>query len=187
MAPSQRRPSPNSLAYIIFTSGSTGQSKGVMIEHQSVVSRIRPSTNMCAAGTTRKSVAHMASLAFDAAIWEIYSALLNGGTVVCIDTMAVLDYQRLGGVFTRHRVRVAFITPALLKECIATAPATIAQLESLIVGGERFDPQVLLQARKLLRNEELIHAYGPTENTIYSTKYTVTEDEIAVTGFPLDA
>ncbi|KAL4890543.1 hypothetical protein BDV59DRAFT_204255 [Aspergillus ambiguus] len=181
----QRHPSPNSLAYIIFTSGSTGQPKGVMIEHRSVICRVRPSTNICAAGTAHKAVAHLASLAFDAATWEIYSALLNGGTVICIDTMTVLDYRQLEVVFAQYHVRVAFMTPAFLKECIAASPATIAHLESLAVGGDKLDPQVVFQARKLLGCGELINGYGPTENTIFSTKYTLTDGEAAVNGVPI--
>ncbi|KAK1140960.1 Nonribosomal Peptide Synthase (NRPS) [Aspergillus melleus] len=168
--PVPRLPSPTSLAYIIYTSGSTGKPKGVMIEHRSVVCRMHSSTNISANGTG-KPVAHMASLAFDASIWEIYTALLNGGTVVCIDNATVLDYPLLDEVFCRQSVRVAFITPALLKELLIASPITVGRLDSLVVGGDRTDPQSMLQATKLIGSGEVLNGYGPTENTCFSTSY----------------
>ncbi|KAI9034906.1 uncharacterized protein KD926_005038 [Aspergillus affinis] len=183
--PVPRLPSPTSLAYIIFTSGSTGKPKGVMIEHRSVVCRMHSSTNICAIGTG-KPVAHMASLAFDASVWEIYTALLNGGTVVCIDCETVLDYPLLDEMFCRESVRVAFITPALLKELLIASPTTVGRLDSLVVGGDRTDPQTMLHAAKLIGSGEVLNGYGPTENTCFSTSYRMTrEPPTAVNEVPI--
>ncbi|KAL4889775.1 hypothetical protein BDV59DRAFT_204968 [Aspergillus ambiguus] len=181
----EQRPSPNSLAYIIFTSGSTGQPKGVMTEHRGVIARVRPPTQLCSAGVTGKGVAHMASLAFDAGNWEIYIALLNAGTLICIDSMTILDYTALDEVFKREAIRVAFITPALLKELITISPGTVSRLESLIVGGDKTDPTTMTSARRLMGSGEIVNGYGPTEHTYFSTRYSLPADELCTNGVPL--
>ncbi|OOF93551.1 hypothetical protein ASPCADRAFT_517120 [Aspergillus carbonarius ITEM 5010] len=176
-------PGPNSLAYVMFTSGSTGQPKGVMIEHTAVVSRVR-SCNMLDSEGAARPFAHMSSIAFDAAVWEIYAPLLNGGTVVCIDTMTVLDFAALSNVFHGEGIRVALMTPALLKQFLSQSPASISELYTLVVGGERSDPQDLIEARKLVQNE-IINAYGPTENTVFSTFYRLSKEGQYHNGVPI--
>ncbi|KAF9888825.1 hypothetical protein FE257_008194 [Aspergillus nanangensis] len=182
--PATQRPSPTSLAYIMFTSGSTGQPKGVMIDHRAVVCRMCLSTHLCANGTA-KPVANMGSLAFDASVWEIYTALLNGGMVVCIDSTTVLDYPALDEAIRMHSIRVAFITPALLKDLISGSPETVGRLDSLVVGGDRSDPETMFQAKKLIGCGEVVNGYGPTENTCFSTSYSMKEQECAVNGVPI--
>ncbi|EFQ85816.1 hypothetical protein PTT_19118, partial [Pyrenophora teres f. teres 0-1] len=83
-------PSATSLAYVMFTSGSTGQPKGVMVEHRGVVRLVRDN-NIVQHLPVSRVIAHVANLAFDASTWEIYVSILNGGTLVCIDTMTALD------------------------------------------------------------------------------------------------
>ncbi|KAL3479401.1 hypothetical protein BJX99DRAFT_255659 [Aspergillus californicus] len=181
----QHRPSPNNLAYVIFTSGSTGQPKGVMTEHQAVIARVRPPIQLCTAGVTGKGVAHMANLAFDVGNWEIYMALLNAGTIVCIDSMTILNYAALDEVFTREAVRIAVLTPALLKELITVSPQTISQLESLIVGGEKTDPTTMFHARKLIGSGEVSNGYGPSEHTYFSSRYSLPATELCTNGVPI--
>ncbi|EFQ89584.1 hypothetical protein PTT_14080 [Pyrenophora teres f. teres 0-1] len=83
-------PSATSLAYVMFTSGSTGQPKGVMAKHRGVVRLVRDN-NIVQHLPVGRVMAHVTNLAFDVSTWEIYVPLLNGGTLVCIDTMTALD------------------------------------------------------------------------------------------------
>ena len=173
---------PTSLAYIIFTSGSTGQPKGVMVEHRGIVRMAQH--NRIADFRSTKATAHMANLAFDGSSWEIYTCLLNGGTLVCIDATTVLDQDALLEAFTRHSIRVAFFTPALLKHSLAASPRTIATLDVLLVAGDRADPGDMFAAQSLVKSK-VANAYGPTENSVMSTLYILTEDERCVNGVPI--
>ncbi|KAK4863414.1 hypothetical protein LT330_002192 [Penicillium expansum] len=176
-------PTASSLAYVMFTSGSTGKPKGVQVEHRGIVRLVRE-TNVASKTQSSGNIAHVANLAFDAATWEIYAALLNGGTLVCIDYLTVVDPVTLGQVLQREAVRSCMLTPALLKQCLASAPSALSGLELLFAAGDRFDPRDAAQAKGIIKGD-LVNAYGPTENTTFSTIYKVPANEKCVNGMPI--
>ncbi|PYH52711.1 acetyl-CoA synthetase-like protein [Aspergillus niger CBS 101883] len=178
-----RMPGPDDVAYIVYTSGSTGTPKGVIIQHKAII-RLTQCTNIISHDEAAGNIAHMSNLAFDMSVWEIYTALLNGGTLICIDHMTVLDYRLLAQVLVRESIRVAMITPAMLKQCLIEVPSTISCLDILFVAGDRLDPSDAIKARTLVRNE-LINAYGPTENGVLSTTYRIRQDGIYPNGIPI--
>ncbi|KAI0518588.1 hypothetical protein F5B22DRAFT_599830 [Xylaria bambusicola] len=175
-------PSASSLAHVIFTSGSTGKPKGVMIEHRNIVRLVKgtvvPRLQLAA------NIAHLSNIAFDAATWEIYTPLLNGGTLVCIDYMTVLDSKALDAVFAREQVHAALLTPALLKQCLSDSPTMLRRLDVLISGGDRLDSQDAIAAQALV-GTGLYNAYGPTENGVISTIYNVTKKDSFVNAVPI--
>lgn len=176
-------PSATSLAYIMFTSGSTGKPKGVMIEHRGVI-RLVKQGNFVNEMPEGGVMAHMANIAFDVSTWEIYSCLLNGGTLVCIDAMSVLDFRALAAIFSKEQVQAALFTPALFKQYIAECPATISQLRTLILAADRADTQDIFMARRIMKGK-IINAYGPTENTGASAYYCLEDGESCSNGVPI--
>lgn len=177
---------PNDLAYVVFTSGSTGKPKGIMTEHRSIVRLVKNGSAVKDLPDEAR-IAHMSNLAFDAATWEIYGALLNGGTVECLDHMTVLDSKRLQQAFGREpRIQAAFFTPVLLASTLSHASAALKNLRLVFVGGERLDPDEMTMARRLLPPEAAFYsAYGPTENTTYSCLHKITSDSTFSNGVPL--
>ncbi|KAI0867493.1 hypothetical protein GGS24DRAFT_507771 [Hypoxylon argillaceum] len=176
-------PSATSLANVIFTSGSTGKPKGVMVEHRSII-RLAKESNIIPKLPSAAKVAHLSNMAFDAATWEIYTALLNGGTIVCIDYMTALDSKSLDAIFAREQVQAALLTPALLKQCLADSPATLKRLEVLVSGGDRLDGQDAIVAQTLVQTG-VFNAYGPTENGVISAIYHVGKNDSFVNGVPI--
>ncbi|KAL4894431.1 hypothetical protein BDV59DRAFT_200779 [Aspergillus ambiguus] len=176
-------PSATNLAYIIFTSGSTGKPKGVMIEHRGVV-RLAKNSGMLSFPLEGHAVAHMANLAFDMSTWEIFTALLNGGSLICIDNRQILDYIQLSAIFQQEKIRLAMITPGLLKCYLEYAPQIIRQLSSLYVGGDKVDAKEIRQSQELV-STSVYNIYGPTENTSISTFYQFPRSETCVNGVPI--
>ena len=72
--------------------------KGVMIKHCGIIHLVKQ-TIVASWIKTASAVAHIANIAFDMLTWEIYTALLNGGILVCVDAMAVPDIPNLGKIF----------------------------------------------------------------------------------------
>ncbi|KAI9899658.1 hypothetical protein N3K66_006119 [Trichothecium roseum] len=180
-APNQRQPSSSSLAYVMFTSGSTGNPKGVLVEHGNVLRLCKE--NAVNGFDTTGMIASISNVAFDAVTWEVYTALLNGGTLVCLDYFTVLDFDAVGSIFRQEDIRAIFITPALLKQYLSRCPSAIASLEMLFIGGDKLDPKDTLVARDLLgQNGKITAVYGPTENTGFSTFYPLPNEDECVNG-----
>jgi amino acid adenylation domain-containing protein len=162
------------LAYVLFTSGSTGRPKGVMVEQRSVVRLVRE-TDYVSLGPDER-IAQVADPSFDAFTFEVWAALLNGGTLCIIPTATVLSPGALKRALVSHRITTMILATALFSEVMADRPDTFAGLRNLLVGG---DVMNVAHARRLVedrhhRPARLINVYGPTEATSFAT-YAVVE------------
>ncbi|KKP01739.1 AMP-binding enzyme [Trichoderma harzianum] len=178
-----RQPSATSLAYVMFTSGSTGLPKGVMIEHRSILRTAEIVSGMQHL-LPDLVIAHASNIAFDASTWEIYTPLLNGGTVICLSHTTLLDSRILRTVMGEERIQALCITPALLKQHLLHRPLPISQVEVLYVVGDRLDPRDIATVKSLTQTR-IVNGYGPTENTTFSTLYEITDDELMTNGVPI--
>ena len=159
------------LAHVIYTSGSTGRPKGVALAHRAVVRLVRETNYVHLRPGDR--VAQVSSLSFDAATYEIWGALLNGATLVVIPRDVVLSPPDFAAALAEHRITNLTLTSALFARMAQEEPDAFAGMRELLVGGETVDPAA---ARRVLAGRapgQLLHLYGPTENTTYSTWYPV--------------
>ncbi len=164
---------PGNLAYVIYTSGSTGSPKGVMVSHRSVVNlatsvdymELRPDDRILQTGAP----------AFDATTFEIWGALLNGLRLYEVSDEVLLDAGALGGFLAAHRISVMFLIPPLFNELVEADPGLFAPLRYLISGGDVLSTQHVETAAAANPGLTLINAYGPTENTTFSTCYPIVE------------
>ena len=80
---------PRELAYIIYTSGSTGTPKGVAVRQEGVIRLVmQPNYVDLGPGDT---LAQVANIAFDAATFEIWGALLNGARLTILPRDTILS------------------------------------------------------------------------------------------------
>ncbi|MCY1011585.1 AMP-binding protein [Nannocystis pusilla] len=85
---------PEQRTHILYTSGSTGRPKGIEIVARGV-SRLVLCTNYVQFEPTDR-VAQIANFSFDAAIFEVWGALLNGAAIVLIPRRRALDPHDCG-------------------------------------------------------------------------------------------
>ncbi|HEV2734215.1 MAG TPA: condensation domain-containing protein, partial [Longimicrobiaceae bacterium] len=120
-------------------------------------------------------VAQVANAAFDAATWEVWGALLNGGCVVGIDRETTLSPPLLAEALRRERLTGMFLTSALFTQTVAAAPDAFATVAHLLVGGDAVDPGAARRALAAGAPGRLVNGYGPTENTVFSTWHPIAE------------
>jgi amino acid adenylation domain-containing protein len=164
---------PPEAAYILFTSGSTGEPKAVCVPHRAVIRLVCDADYVRLDRETR--VLQLAPLAFDASTFEIWGPLLNGGTVV-IHPEDLPTFDELGRTIAAHAVTGAFLTTALFNQIIATAPQILRPLRELLTGGETASVPHVLRALAELPNTALVHVYGPTETTTFTTSFRIPRD-----------
>ncbi|HVR99673.1 MAG TPA: condensation domain-containing protein, partial [Thermoanaerobaculia bacterium] len=78
-----------SLAYVSYTSGSTGRPKGVAVPHRAIVRLVRETDYVWLGRGDR--TAFLSNISFDAATFDLWAALLNGGAVVPVAREVVLS------------------------------------------------------------------------------------------------
>jgi amino acid adenylation domain-containing protein len=164
-----------SLAYVIYTSGSTGKPKGVEVE-QKAISRLVINTNYINIGIEDR-IGQASNASFDAATFEIWGALLNGAMVVGIRKETVLTPESLAATILEQKITTLFLTTALFNQIARQKPETFAPLTNLLFGGEAVDVEAVRIIMAKGKPARLLHVYGPTENTTFSTWYLI--DQIA--------
>ena len=150
---------PSSPAYVIFTSGSTGVPKGVVIEHRSYcTSAVAHGRDAQMDHNTR--ALQFSSYAFDAALPEIISTMLFGGTVCIPSEEDRLD--NLPGFISEFSVNWALLTPSVIRQY---SPSELPSLKTILLGGEAMTEEELQWAD----GPTLINAYGPSECSVIAT------------------
>jgi amino acid adenylation domain-containing protein len=158
-------------AYVLYTSGSTGTPKGVVVPHRAIVRLVRGSDYVQLQPDDR--VAQVATLAFDAATFEIWGALLNGARLVIMPRDVSLDADALAAFIRSRGVTTMFLTTALFHEIATENAAAFSPLRQLLFGGEVCDPRRVRAVLEHGAPRRLLHVYGPTENTTFSTWHEV--------------
>lgn len=155
------------LAYVFYTSGSTGTPKGAAIPHRAI-NRLVRDTNYIQPGLC-DSFAQLSSASFDAALFEIWGALLNGGRLTVIPSDLALPPARLAESLSIYQVSTVFLTTALFNELARQTPHAFQPLKMVLFGGETADPKWVREALRAAPACRFLHVYGPTEGTTYST------------------
>ncbi|HEX2187810.1 MAG TPA: amino acid adenylation domain-containing protein, partial [Longimicrobiaceae bacterium] len=131
----ERGARPDHLAYVIHTSGSTGRPKGVMVPHRGLSNLAYAQARRFGIdGTSR--VLQFASFSFDAAVAELFDALLAGATLVLASREALLPGAGLLETLRRGRVTVATLPPSVLA---MLPPDDLPELRTVVSAGEAVD------------------------------------------------
>lgn len=161
----------DNLAYVIYTSGSTGTPKGVAVPHRAI-NRLVCNTNYITIEPGDK-VAQCANISFDAATFEIWGALLNKAQLVGIDREVMLSPQKFAQEIELLHIDILFLTTALFNSLAREVPDCFQTQRYLLFGGEAVDPKWVKAVHQHGAPEHLLHVYGPTENTTFTSWYEV--------------
>ena len=155
----------DSMMYVLYTSGSTGKPKGVVVEHGGMCNymlwlgdtyEMRPGAR----------VLQYASLVFDLAEAEIFTALTRGATLILVPEDVKLSPPALSALIRDERCTYIGAPPALLG---LVDPGPYPHLRGLLVGGEAFSGDLV--NRWNLPGRVFVNGYGPTESTVGCIRY----------------
>ncbi|NEW09308.1 amino acid adenylation domain-containing protein, partial [Paenibacillus sp. SYP-B3998] len=165
---------PDHLAYVIYTSGSTGMPKGVMVEHRSVVHILSQLENeypmLADDGYLLKT-----TYTFDVSVAELFGWFVGKGKLVVLPQGQEKDPASLLKALEEKQITHVNFVPsmfsALLNDLRETDPAKFQSLKYIFVAGEALPAKLVEEHHKLPWKTKLENIYGPTESTIYATKY----------------
>ncbi len=158
------------LAYVMYTSGSSGTPKGICVTHRNVVRLVRNTDYVRFEPGDR--VAQISNAAFDAATFEVWGALLNGGELVGFDRDTMLSPGSLAAALRERGIDTMVMATPLFNQLAADNPSTFTTISQLLVGG---DVMAVGQASSVatLPGCTLVNGYGPTECTTFATAHRV--------------
>ncbi len=161
----------NDCAYIMYTSGSTGKPKGVKIADRGII-RLVVNTNYV--NISEDDIfAQLSTLSFDASTFEIWGALLNGASISIIAKSNYLDPALFDDLLRNHKITTMFLTTSLFNFISSQMPGMFSNIKYLLFGGEKVTPHFVNEIIKYGKPKHLLHVYGPTENTTFSTFYEI--------------
>lgn len=155
-------------AYVIYTSGTTGKPKGTVIRQKAVI-RLVKNTNYI--DFSDVVILQTGSLAFDASTFEIWGALLNGGTLCMADKEVLLSPDSLKNEIVKNNVNAMFLTTTLFNQMVELNVSVFDSVEWLLFGGEMASNYHVKLFKKHNLKTNLLNVYGPTECTTFATYF----------------
>ena len=164
-------------AYIMYTSGSTGRPKGVEICNKSILRLVK--NNGFLDISAKDKILQTSTIVFDASIIEIYGSLLNGACLVLSNKQDIIDPKRIRKLIQDNHITIMWLSSPLFSQLSSQDPPMFSGVEHLMVGGDVLSPKHINTVRNCCEGIEIINGYGPTENTTFSTTYSIKEDYVS--------
>lgn len=156
------------VACVMYTSGSTGRPKGVAVPHRAIVRLVVGADYVDL--SPAETVLQLAPIGFDAAAFEIWGALLNGGCVAQV-TAARPSLADILRAIRELRPTVGWFTAGLFHELVDHAPEAFHGVRQVLAGGDRLSPDHVARFLRANPGSRLTNGYGPTENGTFTTAH----------------
>lgn len=156
---------------VIYTSGTTGKPKGTLIRNRSIERLVINSKYVPLNSDT--VILLSGTIAFDATTFEIFGALLNGGTLVITQQSTLLDPNELEKAIINHGVNTMWLTSSLFNQVVSEKIEALESLKYLLIGGEALSTKWVNLLNSREKHPQIINGYGPTESTTFTTTFVI--------------
>jgi amino acid adenylation domain-containing protein len=155
------------LAYVIYTSGSTGVPKAVAVGHESLLNLVEWH-NRAFSVTPADRATQLASIGFDAAVWELWPNLVAGASVHLVDDDIRTQPEKLRDWLVREQITISFAPTPLAEPMLSLPWPKETALRFLLTGADTLHnyPSANLPFT-------LVNNYGPTECTVVATSAAI--------------
>ncbi|MGE6631993.1 amino acid adenylation domain-containing protein, partial [Bacillus sp. NPDC077027] len=171
------------LANLTYTSGTTGMPKGNMVTHRNIIRTVKQSNYLTI--TKDDTVMSISNYVFDAFMFDLFGALLNGAKLVVLPKDDVLNMNVLTHAIEEEQVSILMITTALFHLLIDMKKDSLKNVRKVLFGGERASVPHVTTALSEIGKGRLLHMYGPSESTIFTTYYPVDDIEENTVSIPI--
>lgn len=167
------------IAYIIYTSGTTGKPKGVMASHRNLVNYILATQDRLGFDQT-DVMPSIARYTFSIAIFELFSPLVAGGTLVLLEREHFLDFARM--TQTLEQLTMLHTVPSLMQKLLGYITEKGLDLQKfqgvkhVFTGGDTVSPELLEEMKRIFPNAKVAVLYGCSEVSSLCTTYPVPRD-----------
>ncbi|OOM76199.1 tyrocidine synthase 3 [Clostridium puniceum] len=162
------------LIYVMYTSGSTGKPKGVCIKQKNVI-RLIKNTNFIEFKEDDR-ILQTGSIAFDASTFEVWGALLNGNQLFVEAKDIILNPELLESYLRENKITICWFTAPLFNQLCKENIDLFKPLRCLLTGGDVVSSISVSKLKRAYKDLIIIDGYGPTENTTFSTTYTISSE-----------
>ncbi|OAB44753.1 non-ribosomal peptide synthetase [Paenibacillus glacialis] len=165
----------NHLAYVIYTSGSTGKPKGVMIEHHSVVNILDQLEQAYPLGKDDAFLLKT-TYTFDVSVSELFGWFVGQGKLVILTQGDEKDPAAFLKVIDEQQITHINFVPSMLNVFLNALQEDdsekLKSLKYIMACGEALSASLVDLYHRLPLQAKLENIYGPTEATIYATRYS---------------
>ena len=155
--------SADQLAYVIYTSGSTGKPKGVEVTHANLLNLIAWHHSEFGVDADDRA-SHLASVGFDATVWEVWPYLTAGASVYLPNEEVRLSPKLMRDWLVENQITISFLPTPLAEQIMRLDWPDHTALRFLLTGADmlhRYPGDHLPFT--------LVNNYGPTECTVVAT------------------
>ena len=174
------------ICYLIYTSGTTGEPKGCCVTNANLSNLFKGSlSNFNFTSDDRWIMAH--SYGFDFSTWEIWGALLNGGSLFIPKRMEVKDSFMFYDILLKEKITVLNQTPKSFDNLmlVGDSNSQLIDLKYLIFGGDKLNIQKIEAWQIQNGHVAMINMYGITETTVHVTYKEIKGGKYSNIGSPL--
>jgi len=176
--------SSRNLAYVIYTSGTTGKPKGVMLQHQGIINRIKWMNDEYPL-TEQDKILQKTPYVFDVSVWELFWGVWYGATIVFAKPGGHKDSEYRLKLMIQEKISIVHFVPSMLGGFTQTlelmlhnSHINLDTLRYMFCSGENLPLSYIKDIRKLLPTTKIHNLYGPTEASVDVLYYDCNMEDI---------